>query len=185
MAVFKFVISHAKQSVQVEKDQKDAPVLGKKIGDTLPGEFLGLAGYELLITGGSDKDGFPMRSDVEGQVRKKQILTKGHGFKTDFEGKRKRRIVRGNTIAQDISQINCKVVKAGEKGMHELLGITPKGAKEKKEVEGESRERAGEKIAEDMAENAGAKENTEQKSSEKPEDSAKESNEETGVPAAE
>ncbi len=131
MAVFKFVISHAKQSVQVEKDQKDAPLLGKKIGDTMSGEFLGLAGYELLITGGSDKDGFPMRKDVEGQLRKKQILTKGLGFQTDVEGKRKRRVVRGNTIAADIAQVNCKVVKAGDKGMFELLGITPKEPKAK------------------------------------------------------
>ena len=149
MPAFKFVISDGKQSVQVEKDQKDAPVLGKKIGEAISGEFLGLAGYELLITGGSDKDGFPMRKDVEGQVRKKQILTRGLGFRTDFKGRRKRRIVRGNAIAQDISQINCKVVKAGERGMRELLGIVPKdekkaGAEEK--MEGAAKpDRTGEK----------------------------------------
>ena len=131
MPVFKFVISDKKQSVQVEKDQKDAPIFGKKIGDKVSGEFLGLVGYELLITGGSDKDGFPMLKDVEGQMRKKQILTNGIGFHTHVEGKRKRRVVRGNTIAQDVSQINCKVVKAGEKGMYELLGITPKEPKKK------------------------------------------------------
>jgi small subunit ribosomal protein S6e len=132
MAVFKFVISDKKQSVQVEKDQKDAPVSGKKIGDKLPGDFLGLIGYELEITGGSDKDGFPMKKDVEGQVRKKIILTRGLGFRTDVEGKRKRRILRGNTISQEITQINCKIVKSGEKNMFELLGITPK---EKKKAE--------------------------------------------------
>ncbi len=129
MAVFKFVISQAKESVQVEKDQKDAPVIGKKIGEKLPGEFLGLEGYELEITGGSDKDGFPMLKNVEGQSRKKQILTEGKGFHASREGMRKRRIVRGNTIAQDIAQINCKVSKSGNKNIYELLGVKPKEKK--------------------------------------------------------
>jgi small subunit ribosomal protein S6e len=142
MAVFKFVISHQKSSVQVEKDQKDAPIIGKKIGDKISGEFLGLSGYELEICGGSDKDGFPMHRNVDGQIRKKQILTDGHGFHAGMEGMRKRRIVRGNTIAADIAQVNCKVVKAGEKDMYELLGVKPKEkkVKEKKEETNEKKE---------------------------------------------
>ncbi|MBI4171050.1 MAG: 30S ribosomal protein S6e [Candidatus Aenigmarchaeota archaeon] len=147
MAVFKFVISDKKSSVQVEKDQKDAPVFSKKIGEKMSGDFLGLIGYELEITGGSDKDGFPMRKDVEGQVRKKQILIKGIGFHADKEGMRKRRIVRGNTIGADIAQINCKVVKAGEKTVHELLGIKPKEPK-KKEVPKQEQEKKEEVKAE-------------------------------------
>jgi small subunit ribosomal protein S6e len=139
MAVFKFVISHDKQSAQVEKDQKDAPVFGKKIGEKISGDFLGLTGYELEITGGSDKDGFPMRKDVEGQVRKKQILTDGLGFHAQKEGMRKRRIVRGNTIAADIAQVNFKVVKAGEKNMYELLGIKPKEKAKKEEAKAEEK----------------------------------------------
>jgi small subunit ribosomal protein S6e len=138
MAVFKFVISSGKASVQVEKDQKDAPIFGKKIGEKISGEFLGLVGYELEICGGSDKDGFAMRSDVEGQVRKKQILTNGLGFHADMEGKRKRRVVRGNTIAADIAQINCKVVKQGEKNIFDALGVKPKEKKPKEEAKAEA-----------------------------------------------
>jgi len=131
MPVFKFVISSGKKSYQVEKDQGDCPVIGKKIGDAFAGDFLGLAGYELVVTGGHDKDGFPMRKDIEGVSRKKIILTKGIGFsgrlrrkkkKTKTrEGLRKRKMVRGNTIAADIVQINCKVAKPGEKPLEELL----------------------------------------------------------------
>ena len=45
--------------------------LGKKIGDVVDGIFVGegeqtLAGYKLEITGGSDKTGTPMRSDLSG-----------------------------------------------------------------------------------------------------------------------
>jgi small subunit ribosomal protein S6e len=131
MPVFKFVVSEGKKSYQVEKDQGDCPVIGKKIGDSISGDFLGLEGYELLIRGGHDKDGFPMRKDIEGISRKKIIVSKGIGFsgrlrrkkkKTKVRaGLRKRKMLRGNTIASDVVQINCKVIKAGEKPLEEIL----------------------------------------------------------------
>ena len=130
MVVFKFVVSDKKHSGQVEKEQKDCPILGKKIGDTFPGDFLGLEGYELQITGGSDKDGFPMRKDIEGIGRKNIIATIGIGFRKGKEGMRKRRMFRGNTISQEVTQINCKVAKQGAKALEELL---PRKAKEQKE----------------------------------------------------
>jgi len=126
MATFKFVISEKSKSYQVEKDQNDCPVLGKKIGDTISGDFLGLEGYELKITGGSDKDGFPMRKDIEGQTRKKLLVRAGIGFKTDVKGLRRRKTLRGNTINQDVVQINCKVVKIGTKNIAEVLGKADK-----------------------------------------------------------
>ena len=122
IAVFKFVISDGKKSYQVEKDQRDAPIMGKKMGDTVDAGFLGMDGYELQITGGSDKDGFPMRRDIEGQLRKRFLITQGVGFHTNVGGLRRRKMLRGNTIADDIAQINCKVVKKGEKPLEELFG---------------------------------------------------------------
>ncbi|MBI2579647.1 MAG: 30S ribosomal protein S6e [Candidatus Aenigmarchaeota archaeon] len=130
MAVFKFVISDKKHSGQVEKDQKDCPILGKRIGDTIQGDFLGLEGYEMKVTGGSDRDGFPMRRDIEGTVRKRFMASEGTGFRPEKEGLRKRRMFRGNTISHDVSQINCSVVKQGSKALEELL---PRKAKEQKE----------------------------------------------------
>ena len=126
MPNFKFVISDGSKSYQVEKDQKDCPVMGKKIGETVSGDFLGLSGYELQITGGSDKDGFPMRTDFEGAVRKRNILTKGIGLKAE-KGLRRRRTVRGSLIAQDIVQINCKVTRKGEKPVEEVFGKKDSG----------------------------------------------------------
>ncbi len=121
MAVFKFVLGHKGKSYQIEKDQKDAPVLGKKIGDTIQGDFLGLAGYEFQISGGSDKDGFPMRKDIEGVMRRKILIGEGTGFHTDVEGLHRRRTLRGNTIAADITQVNCRVVKEGQKPIEEIF----------------------------------------------------------------
>jgi small subunit ribosomal protein S6e len=132
MATFKFVISDGKNSYQVEKEQKDSPIFGKKIGDVLDGSFLDLDGYELQITGGSDKDGFPMRNDVEGQVRKRFLLTKGVGFHTDIEGLKRRKMLRGNTIGDDIAQINVKVVKKGPASLEEKFPKKEKKSKEEK-----------------------------------------------------
>lgn len=128
MANFKFVISSGNRSWQVEKDQKECPVSGKKIGETISADFLGLDGYELQIMGGSDKDGFPMRKDVESFARKKIVVTESIGFHSDVNGMRKRKIIRGNSISEEITQINCKVVKSGQKPLEEILG-----KKEKKE----------------------------------------------------
>lgn len=122
MAVFKFVISEKNKTYQIEKDQKDCPIIGKKIKDTFSADFLGLDGYEMQITGGSDKDGFPMRTDIEGVSRRSYVMTNGIGFHTDKEGMRKRKLLRGNTISTEVVQINCKVIKAGEKNLSDVLG---------------------------------------------------------------
>jgi small subunit ribosomal protein S6e len=118
--------------------------LGKKIGDIIDGIFVGdgeqtLAGYKLEITGGSDKTGTPMRSDLSGGNRQSILVTastgfKGHdlvhkakgGEKKRFrykpDGMRMRRNFRGNTITQDTRQINLKVVEAANKSLADILG---------------------------------------------------------------
>ncbi len=144
MPVFKFVINDKKESYQVEKDQTQAPILGKKLGETLDASFLGLEGYALKIAGGSDKDGFPMRSDIEGPIKKFLILKKGVGFSgklkgrkkkrkaTTREGVRKRKLVRGNTISTETAQINCTIQTYGAKPLAELIPKAPKAEKEAK-----------------------------------------------------
>ena len=67
----------------------------------------GLKG-KVKITGGSDKSGIAMRSDVHGMPRKSVLIAKGVGFKAGEKGLRKRKLVRGNTISEEIYQINCK-----------------------------------------------------------------------------
>ena len=115
MAVFKFVVSQGNKSFQIEKEHKDCPVIGKKIGDIISGDFLGLGNSQILIRGGSDKNGFPMRPEVRGTGRKNLLLTRGVGFKENKKGLRKRKHVRGNTISDEIVQINCKILKSEKK----------------------------------------------------------------------
>jgi len=95
-------------------------LVGLRIGEKFDGEIVGLSGYELEITGGTDKDGFPMRSDVHGPGRAYLVLSGGVGYKPRGLGERRRKRVRGRTISDDIVQINAKIVKKGEKPLEEL-----------------------------------------------------------------
>ena len=131
---FKIGISEpkSKKAWQIEKDVPS--LVGKKIGEKFDGSSIGLAGFTLQVTGGSDKDGFPMRPDLEGSARKKALLSKGIGFRSrkkikkkvfKVKGMRKRKFIRGNTVSDEIMQVNCKIVE-GEGDIPKILGIQPK-----------------------------------------------------------
>jgi small subunit ribosomal protein S6e len=119
----KLVISNpsTRKTHQIELDQsKTYSLLGKKIGDEIDGDFAGLSGYTFKITGGTDRDGFPMHPQVKGTVRKKVLLSSPPGFHPLKEGQRKRKMVRGDTVSDAISQVNVKVTKAGVKSLDEV-----------------------------------------------------------------
>ncbi len=122
--VFKIVISDPEngKAYQLEVDTDKARFLiGMKIGQEFDATPLGLAGYRLKITGGTDKDGFPMRKDINGPGVKYVLLASGPGYRPKEKGVRRRKRVRGNTISQDIVQINTVVVKKGKKSLEELI----------------------------------------------------------------
>ena len=118
---FKVVVSNKADSYQVEVDDTKA-LNGLVIGDEFDGGIVGLDGYTLKITGGSDKNGFTMKKDVPGTRRIKSLLTGGIGYHPKADGVKRRKTVRGNTIADDIVQINSVVVKEGAKPIAEILG---------------------------------------------------------------
>ena len=114
MAKFKIIVSDPEEgtSKTVELEEARAvPLIGKKIGDTVDGTILGLPGCKVLITGGSDKDGFPMRPNVHGGVRRSVVLSGGVGFNPENRGERRRKKVWGNVITDEIVQINMKIVE--------------------------------------------------------------------------
>jgi len=121
----KMVISDPEtgKAYNLELDEAKAKVLlGLEIGSVLDASPLGLTGYKLEITGGSDKDGFPMRRDLKGAVRRRLLLSAGPGYRPREKGLRRRKRVRGRAITPDIVQVNVKVVKRGKKSLEELLG---------------------------------------------------------------
>ncbi|MBR9681737.1 MAG: 30S ribosomal protein S6e, partial [Candidatus Altiarchaeota archaeon] len=61
---------------------------GKKIGDKIAGDVVELPGYEFEIRGGTDNNGFPMRADLPGTLKKRLLLASGVGYKTKQAGVR-------------------------------------------------------------------------------------------------
>jgi small subunit ribosomal protein S6e len=124
------------KSYSVELEADKAKINGTRIGKTVDGASIGLSGYKIQITGGSDKDGFPMRIDMPGRGRKKALLGDGPCYKPKSKGIKRRKTVRGNVLTKDIVQINAKIVKVGPKPIEKLLGVEDaaeeKPAKEEK-----------------------------------------------------
>lgn len=124
MVEFKAVIADVKNGKSYQttvSGQHASRLMGMKIGDEFDGLFVSLPGYKMKITGGSDKDGYPMRNDLPGQQRKKVVLSGGVGFHPSNEGQRRRKFVRGNTISADIVQINLTVTSYGPRPIEEQL----------------------------------------------------------------
>lgn len=107
----KSVIS-LKDGKSYSKPIDNTNLLGKKVSDKIDGTLIGFKGLELEITGGSDNAGFPMRADIPSHNRKK-ILTsnKSVGINIKAHGCKVRKTVRGGIIAEDIAQVNFKVIK--------------------------------------------------------------------------
>lgn len=107
---------------QLELDENQVQALtGLQIGDEVEGSVIGLSGYTLEITGGSDTEGFPMRESVEGTGRKRLLVGGGVGARDLEKGERRRKSVRGNTVSNQIAQLNLKVVEEGSETVEQLL----------------------------------------------------------------
>jgi len=135
MVKFKVIISDPEsgtsKTVELE-EARTAPLIGRKLGEVIDGSILDLPGHKVQLMGGSDKDGFPMRQDVHGGVRRQVILSGGVGFNPQKKGERRRKTVRGNIVTDEIVQLNMKIV---EKPKQLKESKKKKGKKEKVEKE--------------------------------------------------
>jgi small subunit ribosomal protein S6e len=114
LAKFKIIVSDPEtgtsKTVELE-ETRTIPLIGRRTGEIIDGSIVGLPGHKVQITGGSDKDGFPMRPNVHGGVRRRVILSGGVGFNSQDEGERKRKTVRGNVITDEIVQVNMRIAE--------------------------------------------------------------------------
>ncbi len=99
------------QRVEIE-DAQLRPLVGTRIGMTIDGAIAGMQGYKLKLTGGTDKDGIPMRPDVHGSAKARIVLSGGVGYKPKDKGMQKRKVVRGNTVSQETTFLNFSIVEA-------------------------------------------------------------------------
>ncbi|WP_265108992.1 30S ribosomal protein S6e [Halosolutus halophilus] len=126
MASFTVVVGDpdSGSSYQLEAEEQDANrFIGKSIGEEVDGGSVGLDGYTLEITGGSDEAGRPLTPEVAG-ANLKEVLMKERqtGYHPSRDGERRRITVRGREISDAVAQINASIVDRGSSDVDELLG---------------------------------------------------------------
>lgn len=96
----------------------------KRMGQEVPGDSVDdqFKGYIFKITGGNDKQGFPMKQGVLLSSRVRLLLSKGHScYRPRRDGERSRKSVRGCIVASDLSVLSLVIVKQGE---NDIPGLT-------------------------------------------------------------
>lgn len=132
MAEFKVVVADPKTGRAYNVDASGGAagaLVGRKIGDEVDAGALGLAGYKMKITGGSDRTGTPANSSLPGAGRKKLLVAGGTGYHPKMEGQRKRKMLRSKEVTADFVQVNAIVTGYGEKSLEELFPAKPAGEK--------------------------------------------------------
>lgn len=121
---FKLVISDPESGKAIQYELDDAKtnaLVGKTVGEIIEGDVIGLPGYKLKITGGSDSSGFPIRPGVHGSGKKKVLIRGPPGFRPKRKGIAKRKTVRGGELGTDIAQVNMRVEEKGAAPLEELV----------------------------------------------------------------
>ncbi|WP_226039385.1 30S ribosomal protein S6e [Natrinema sp. DC36] len=126
MASFTVVVGDPESgsSYQLEAEEQDANrFMGKSIGEEVDGGSVGLDGYTLEITGGSDKAGRPLNGEVSGP-NLTEVLMNGRqtGYRPDRDGERRRITVRGREISDAVAQVNASIAERGSTDVDDLLG---------------------------------------------------------------
>jgi len=112
--------------IEIEDERKLRPFFDKRISAEVPGDSLGdeFKGYIFRITGGNDKQGFPMKQGVLRNDRVYLLLSAGHScYRPRRNGERRRKSVRGCIVGSDLSVMSLSIVKQGEQ---DIAGLTDK-----------------------------------------------------------
>ena len=112
--------------IEIEDERRLRVFMDRRMGHEVSGDSVGpeFKGYVFKITGGNDKQGFPMKQGIMHPTRVRLLLSDGHScYRPRRTGERKRKSVRGCIVAMDLSVLALSVIKQGEE---ELPGLTDK-----------------------------------------------------------
>merc|ERR1712014_149751 len=110
--------------VEIDDERKLRVFMDRRMGQEVPGDSVGdeFKGYIFKITGGNDKQGFPMKQGVMHPTRVRLLLSAGHScYRPRKTGERKRKSVRGCIVAMDLAVLALAVVKQGD---NDIPGLT-------------------------------------------------------------
>jgi len=116
------------KTIPIDDENKLRAFFDKRIGQEVSLDSVGseFKGYNVKITGGSDKSGFPMKQGVLTSSRVRLLIPRGSlGFQRwrGRKGERRRKSVRGCIVSSDIAALNLIVTKKGEKDIEGLTTV--------------------------------------------------------------
>ncbi|KAL8989172.1 MAG: hypothetical protein Q9177_001888 [Variospora cf. flavescens] len=110
--------------IEIDDERKLRVFMERRMGQEVPGDSVGpeFKGYVFKITGGNDKQGFPMKQGIMHPTRVRLLLSDDHScYRPRRTGERRRKSVRGCIVGMDLSVLALSIVKQGD---DELPGLT-------------------------------------------------------------
>lgn len=112
-----FPATGCQKLIEVDNERKLRTFYEKYMATEVSADALGeeWKGNVVRISGGNDKQGFPMKQGVLTHGRVRLLLSKGHScYRPRRTGERKRKSVRGCIVDANLSVLNLVIVKKGE-----------------------------------------------------------------------
>jgi len=112
-----FPATGCQKLIEINDELKVRPFYEKRMGQEVEADTLGdeFKGYVLRITGGNDKQGFPMKQGVLTNQRVRLLMGKGTTcYRPRRTGERKRKSVRGCIVDGNLAVLAMSIVKKGE-----------------------------------------------------------------------
>lgn len=113
--------------LEIDDERRLQNLYDRRMAQEIEGNVLGdeFEGFIFRISGGNDKQGFPMRQGVLTNTRVRLLCKKGHkAYRQRRAGERKRKSVRGCIVGNDISVLNLVVTQVGEQTVPGLTDDT-------------------------------------------------------------
>jgi len=110
--------------IDIDDERRCSVFYDHRMGQEVAADTLGeeWKGYVVRVSGGNDKQGFPMKQGVLVPHRVRLLLSEGHScYRPRRDGERRRKSVRGCIVSSDIAVLSLVIVKQGE---NEIPGLT-------------------------------------------------------------
>jgi len=114
----------AQKLIDIEDEMKVRPFMDKRISQEVDASCLGneWKGYVFRVSGGNDKQGFPMKQGILTNNRVRLLMRKGTScYRERRSGERRRKSVKGCIVDMNMSVLALTIVKKGEA---EIEGLT-------------------------------------------------------------
>nr|XP_056702410.1 40S ribosomal protein S6-like [Euleptes europaea] len=122
-----FPATGCQKLIEVKEEHKIHTFYEKRMTAEVSADMLGeeWKGYIVRISGGNDKQGFPMKQGVLTHGHVCLLLSKGHAcYRPRRTGEWKHKSVRGCIVDANLSALNLVTVKKGEKDIPGLTDTT-------------------------------------------------------------